>query len=37
MANEPNNPTWREKVTLAAIAAVVSGVVRAITTWILEY
>lgn len=37
MANEPTNPTWREKVTLTAFAAVVSGAIRAITTWILEH
>jgi len=37
MANEPSNPTWRERVTLAAIATAASGAIRAITTWILEH
>ena len=37
MPNEPTNPTWREKLTLAAVRGVISGVVRAIVTWMLEH
>ena len=37
MMNEPVNPTWREKLTLAVVRGVVSGTVRAIITWILEH
>lgn len=28
---------WRRKFTLAAIAGLISGVARALTTWVLEH
>ena len=37
MSNEPTNPTWREKLTLAAVRGAVSGAVRAIIAWMLEH
>ncbi|GAB3862169.1 hypothetical protein ACFPIJ_46945 [Dactylosporangium cerinum] len=35
--NEPTNPTWREKLTLAAVRGTISGATRALITWILEH
>jgi hypothetical protein len=37
MSNEPANPTWREKLTLAAFRGAISGAVRAIISWMLEH
>ncbi|WP_285439167.1 hypothetical protein [Streptomyces sp. ISL-99] len=41
MSNEPTNPTWREKLTLAAVrgaaSGAVSGTVRAVIAWILGH
>ncbi|GGM22739.1 hypothetical protein GCM10007977_024910 [Dactylosporangium sucinum] len=36
MTTEPTNPTWREKLILAAVRGAIAGAVRAIITWILE-
>jgi hypothetical protein len=37
MPNEPANPTWREKLTLAAVRGAFSGAVRAIIACMLEH
>ena len=37
MSTQRTDPTWREKLTLAAVRGVISGVVRAIVTWMLEH
>jgi hypothetical protein len=37
MSNEPADSAWRDKLTLAAVRAVISGAVRAIVTWMLEH
>ena len=37
MSDEPANPTWREKLTLAVVRGAISGAVRAIITWVLEH
>jgi hypothetical protein len=36
MSKPPTNPTWRAKLTLAAIAGAVSGTVRALIIWALQ-
>lgn len=35
MSTEPN-PSWREKLSLAAVRGAVAGATRAIVTWLLE-
>jgi hypothetical protein len=37
MTPEPAETTWRQKITLAAIAGLISGTARAITAKILEH
>lgn len=37
MTIEPANQTWREKLTVAAVRGAISGIVRAIITWMLEH
>lgn len=37
MSIKPTNPTWREKLTVAAVRGAVSGAVRAVIAWVLEH
>jgi len=37
MSNDPTNPTWCEKVALAAVRGAISGAVRAFITWALAH
>jgi hypothetical protein len=37
MPNEPTTPNWRERLALTVVRGVVSGAVRALITWLLEY
>jgi len=37
MTPQPTEKTWRGKITLAAIAGLISGITRAIATKIFEY
>jgi len=36
MPQPPTSPTWREKLTLTAIGATISGAVRALLAWALQ-
>lgn len=36
MQQPSNHPTWRSKLTLAVVAAAVSGAVRAVVAWVLQ-
>jgi hypothetical protein len=36
MSIDTSKPTWREKLTLAAVRGAVSGAVRSIIMWMLE-
>jgi hypothetical protein len=35
MTAQPTEKTWREKITLAAIAGLISGAARALISWTL--
>ena len=37
MKPQPTEKTWRERITLAAIAGFISGTARAVTAKILEH
>ncbi|GGM22747.1 hypothetical protein GCM10007977_024930 [Dactylosporangium sucinum] len=37
MPTDPANPTWREKLALAAVCGAISGAIRALITWMLEH